>query len=87
AYDDGVLQADRDSGQRTLEVDSLGVFEGVLGGGDEDLGQAVGLEVGSDGNLAVGLEHGEWQYGIGLEAGCELGDGVVNGVEVFVGLG
>ena len=85
AYDDGVFETDGDASEGTPEVDFFGVLEGVLGGGDEDLGQAVGSGVGFDGDLAVGLEDGERRDGIGLDAGHELGDGLVDGVEVLAG--
>lgn len=90
ADDDGVFEADGDAGERAAQVDAAARGRGGepgLGRGEEDLGEAVGAGVGFEGELAIGVEEGEWGGGAGVDGGYEGFDRREEGLFVLRGEG
>src|SRR5699024_3459535 len=78
---DGVLEADGDTCQGTLQVDGA-LLDPLLGILDEDLGDAVGLFVSLEGYLAVGEEEVRGLAGVLVHLVDELLDGSVDGLPI-----
>lgn len=66
AHDDGVLERDRDSGQRAREIDGA-VRQPFLRRREEDLCQTVGAGVGAESDASIGLQDGKGGGGARLD--------------------